>query len=119
VLTAEPSVQATIFAQVDARLNRSRLYLEILHRARDAGLGGATVLAGIEGFGDSGVLHTDRILDLGDGLPVVVILIDSGPRLRRFVEEIADVAGGLTVTFKEVTVLRGDPREDARTRRDP
>ncbi len=34
------------------------LFIEIVHRAHDAGLAGATVLHGVEGFGASSRIHT-------------------------------------------------------------
>lgn len=107
----EIAVRATIFADADARAPRRPLYLEVLRRARDFGLDGATVLAGVEGFGSADVLHTDRLLDLSDGLPVVIVLVDSEPRVLRFMGELADLLDGVLVTFKEVTVLGGGAEE--------
>ena len=39
------------------------------------GIAGATVLHGIEGYGPSRRIHTSRILDLSQDLPVVIIAI--------------------------------------------
>nr|WP_084011434.1 DUF190 domain-containing protein [Pseudofrankia sp. DC12] len=39
---------------------------EIVRRARAAGLAGATVFRGVEGFGASSVVHTTRLLSLSE-----------------------------------------------------
>ena len=40
------------------------LYEAIVHRAREKGLAGCTVIRGIEGFGASSRIHTAKILRL-------------------------------------------------------
>ena len=40
-------------------------------------MGGATVLRGIEGFGAGSRVHTLRILQLSNDLPIVVELVDT------------------------------------------
>ena len=48
------------------------LWEEILTRARDSGLSGATVLRGIAVFGASIRLHTAKILRPSHDLPIVI-----------------------------------------------
>lgn len=45
-------------------VGRKPLYTEIVHRAHAAGLRGASVFRGIEGFGRGSTIHTNRLLDL-------------------------------------------------------
>lgn len=50
---------------------------EIVHRALTAGLSGASVFCGIEGYGRARVIHTSMLADVMDDLPgAVVILAD-------------------------------------------
>jgi PII-like signaling protein len=51
------------------------LYEAIVHRVREAGLAGATVVRGIEGFGADSRLHTSRILRLSEDLPIVRCMV--------------------------------------------
>lgn len=53
------------------------LYEAIVHRVREAGLAGGTVVRGIEGFGADSRLHTSRILRLSEDLPVVIEVLDT------------------------------------------
>ena len=55
------------------------LYEWLVLKAREAGLAGATVLRGIEGFGAHSRLHTAKILRLSEDLPIVVEIVDALP----------------------------------------
>ncbi len=55
----------------------------ILEAARQEGIAGAAVLRGIEGFGPSGHLETNRLLSSSDNLPIVVTFVDDQHRIDR------------------------------------
>jgi PII-like signaling protein len=48
------------------------LYEAIVQCAREKGLAGATVLRGIEGFGAHNLIHSARVLQMAEDLPMVV-----------------------------------------------
>lgn len=79
---------------------------EIVRRARSAGLAGATVVRGLEGFGASQVLHTTRLLSLSDDLPVLVILVDVPERIDAFLPTLDELVDGGLVVREEVEVLK-------------
>jgi PII-like signaling protein len=78
----------------------------LLERARECGLAGATVWRGIEGFGSSGHLRSDRFPDLARGLPLVVEVIDDEARIEVFLRVVTELAPGCLVTAETVEVLR-------------
>jgi PII-like signaling protein len=82
------------------------LYVEIVHRAHAAGLAGATVLRGVEGFGASRHVHTTRILSLTEDLPVVVVLVDEAERIERFAAELEELVSEGLVVLDDVEVVR-------------
>ncbi|QHC25493.1 DUF190 domain-containing protein [Streptomyces sp. GS7] len=88
------------------------LYAEIVHRARAAGLAGASVFRGIEGFGTTSVIHTQRLLSLSEELPVAVVAVDAADRIRGFLPQLDELlAGGGLVTLDpcEMIVYQGRP----------
>ncbi|MFF1277935.1 DUF190 domain-containing protein [Streptomyces marokkonensis] len=93
------------------------LYSEIVHRAHAAGLAGASVFRGIEGFGASSLVHTSRLLSLSEDLPVAVVVVDTEERVRAFLPELdALVTDGL-VLLDHCEVVRhvpGAPGEEPR-----
>ena len=82
------------------------LYEAIVHRAREQGLAGATVLRGIEGFGASSVVHTARILRLSEDLPIVVEMVDTAENIDRFLDEIDEMVSEGMVTVERVEIRK-------------
>lgn len=82
------------------------LYHEIVHRAHTAGLAGATVLRGIEGYGASSRIHTTRLLSLSEDLPIAVIIVDAAERVREFLPQLDELVEEGMVILDEVQVVR-------------
>lgn len=82
------------------------LATEIVHMAHAAGLAGATVVRGVEGYGKSNHIHTTRILSLSDDLPVVVTIVDSADAIEKFVDQVLPLVEGGLVTVDDVDVRR-------------
>jgi PII-like signaling protein len=71
-----PARRITIFIGESDRYNHKPLYTEIVHRAHQRGLAGASVFRGLEGFGASSRIHTSRLLSLSEDLPLAIIIVD-------------------------------------------
>jgi len=92
------ALRATVFVGEDDTWHHRPLSSEIVHRARAAGLAGASVFRGVEGFGSSHLVHTSRLLSLSEDLPVAVVIVDSEERVRAFLPQLDElVAEGLVV----------------------
>ena len=81
------------------------LYEDIVMRAREAGLAGATVLRGPMGYGLHAKIHTAKILDLSMKLPLVLEIVDAEDKIRAFVEDLDSVNELGLVTLEKVEVL--------------
>jgi PII-like signaling protein len=93
-----PARRITIFIGESDRYHHKPLYTEIVHRAHQQGLAGASVFRGIEGFGAASRIHTSRILSLSEDLPLAIIIVDTAERTDAFLDDIADlVTGGLII----------------------
>lgn len=80
--------------------------LEIVHRAHAAGLAGATVFRGIEGYGASNHIHTTRLLSLSNDLPVCIVIVDRAEAIDGFVPQLDELVDGGLIMVEDVTVLR-------------
>ncbi|MGW3040465.1 DUF190 domain-containing protein [Kitasatospora sp. NPDC001159] len=93
-----PALRLTVLVGESDTWHHRPLYSEIVHRARAAGLAGASVFRGIEGFGASSLVHTARLLSLSEDLPVAVVIVDEEERVRAFLPQLEElVAEGLVV----------------------
>jgi PII-like signaling protein len=95
-----------IFIGESDRCGHRPLYEEIVLKAREAHLAGATVLRGPMGFGHSSRLHTAKILRLSEDLPMVIEIVDAEDKIRAFLDSIEPIMGAGLVTLERVQVLR-------------
>jgi PII-like signaling protein len=101
-----PALRLTVFVGEDDAWHHKPLYTEIVHRAHAAGLAGASVLRGIEGYGASSRIHTSRILSLSEDLPVAVIIVDAAEKIRGFLPSLDELVIEGLVILDEVEVIR-------------
>jgi PII-like signaling protein len=101
-----PSRRLTIFIGEDDRWHRKPLYTEIVHRAHKAGLAGASVFRGLEGYGASSRIHTSRILSLSQDLPLAIIIIDTAERIDQFLPQLDELVSEGLVILDDVDVIR-------------
>lgn len=100
------ALRLTVFVDADDTWHHKPLYHEIVHRAHKAGLAGATVLRGIEGFGAGSLIHTARILSLAEDLPAVILIVDSAERIREFLPQVEELIDEGMIILDEVDVIR-------------
>jgi PII-like signaling protein len=101
-----PARRLTIFVGESDQFHHHPLYTEIVHRAHRAGLAGATVIRGIEGFGASSHIHTTRFLSLSQDLPVAIIVVDERERIDAFLPQLDELVTEGLVIIDDVEVIR-------------
>jgi len=95
-----------VFVGESDKVGHRPLYEEIVLKAREAGLAGATVLRGVMGFGKNSILHTAKILRLSEDLPMVVEIVDSLEKVEAFVPALDEMIKDGLVTIEKVRVIQ-------------
>lgn len=82
------------------------LYAEIVHRAHKAGLAGATVIRGIEGYGATSRIHTTHLFRLSEDLPLLILIVDEEHLVREFLPELDELDISGLVALDAVDTIR-------------
>ncbi|MCS0603679.1 DUF190 domain-containing protein [Streptomyces sp. LP11] len=86
-----PGLKVTVFVGESDTAHHRPLAAEIVHLAHQAGIAGASVFRGVEGYGAHSRIHTQRLLSLSEDLPVAVVFADSEEHVRAFLPRLEEV----------------------------
>jgi PII-like signaling protein len=102
----------TIYINSTDQWHGRPLYAAIVQLCQELGLAGVTVLRAVEGFGAGHQVHTTRLLELSENLPVRVEVIDLAERIEPFLHALDGMIGEGLVTVCDVQVRRylSDPK---------
>ena len=103
----------TVFVNSTDQWHARPLYSAIVRLCQERGVAGATVSRCVEGYGAGGVLHTTRLLELSENLPVRIEIVDIPERIEPLLEALGGMIGEGLVTVSDARVLRflPDPKK--------
>ena len=103
-----PAARLTVLIGRSAHFHHHSAALEVLRLARRSGMAGATVLAGVEGYGSSHRLHTPSLRSGTEGQSYAVVVVDHADAVARFLASVQEVVADKGVVFvEEVEVVSG------------
>ena len=94
-----------IFVGENDRWHGKPLYEAIVLEARQRGLAGATVIKGFMGFGAHSRIHTAKLLELSQDLPIVVEIVDAPAQIEAFMPDLERMVGDGLITLERAEVL--------------
>lgn len=110
------AVRLTVLIGRSAHFHHHSAALEVLRLARRSAMAGATVLAGLEGYGASHRLHTPSLRSGAEPQSYAVVVVDTPEAVNRFLGSLREVVADKGIVFVEpVEVVAG--RIGARDRR--
>jgi PII-like signaling protein len=102
----QQAVLLRIFLGESDRAGGRPVYEQIVLRAREMHLAGATVLRGALGYGHSSRIHTAKILRLSEDLPLVIEIVDAEDKITAFLPELERLMSSGLVTLEKVRVVQ-------------
>lgn len=85
-----------IFIQGDDKYKGEPLYTAIIDKLKESGVSGATIIRGIEGFGEDKKIHSDFLEVLSRKLPIIIEIVAREDK----VEKILEIASSMIKTGK-------------------
>ena len=82
------------------------LYEQIVIKARELNLAGATVIRGIMGFGAHSRIHTAKLLALSEDMPVIVEIVDTEEKLNSLLPFLDEIMKDGMITIEKAKVIR-------------
>ncbi len=99
-----------IFVGESDRWEGRPLYEAIVLEARKRGLAGATVIKGFMGFGAHSRIHTAKLLELSQDLPIIIEIVDAAERIEGFMPDLEKMVGDGLITVERAEVRLYRPR---------
>src|SRR6516165_5849188 len=104
-----------IFVGEIDKIGHTPLYEVILQATRREGVAGVTVLRGIMSYGASTRIHTARLIDISEDLPIVIEIVDMEEKIDAFIVTVSQLfdecgRGGL-ITTEKVNVIYYKPKK--------
>ena len=100
----EEGMLLRIFVGETDRVHGKSLYEQIVLKARELGLAGATVVRGVMGFGANSRVHSAKILRLSEELPIVVEIVDTRDKIEAFMPIIDGAITEGLATIEDVEI---------------
>ena len=99
------ALRLTVLIGRSAHFHHHAAALEVLRLARRSGMAGATVLAGVEGYGSSHRLHTPSLRSGTEGESYAVVVVDTPDAVIGFLDAVRQTVAGRGVVFVEPVEL--------------
>jgi PII-like signaling protein len=98
--------QVTIFVNSTDQWHGRALYAAIVQLCQEKGIAGATVTRCVEGYGAGHRLHTTRLLELSENLPVRIEIVDLPERIEPLLAALGGMIGEGLVVVGNVHIIR-------------
>ena len=93
MLTTGPAKKVSVYVMEGESYHGAPVYAAILDFLFYRGISDATVTRGVAGFGADHKLHTSRLVDLADKMPIKVEFIETAEKVNEVLPKLADMVG--------------------------
>jgi uncharacterized protein len=91
------------FGETD-QYNGKPLYEAVVNRCRELRIAGATVLRGLEGYGETAEIHRHHLVKRDQ--PIIVTIVDTAENLERLIPEIEKMMDTGMIATSDVDYIR-------------
>jgi PII-like signaling protein len=106
MLTIGPARKVTIYVGDAAQHGGEPLYVTILNYLFSHRVAGATATRGLAGFGAEHHMHTARILEMSQSLPVKIEFVESIGAVEQLLPGLLDIVRDGLVEMQDTTIVK-------------
>jgi PII-like signaling protein len=106
VLNTGPAKKVTVYVIEGQTYHGTACYAAILDYLFFRGISDATVTRGVAGFGTDHKMHTSRLVDLSDQMPIKIEFIETAERVQEVLPKLAEIASQGLIEVHDTTVIR-------------
>jgi PII-like signaling protein len=106
MLIPGPAKKVTVYVGEDVHHHGEPLYLAVLNYLFYHGVSGATVTKGVAGFGPDHHLHTARILEVSENLPMKIEFVETQDTLATLLPKLLQMVGEGLIEVQDTTILK-------------
>ncbi|MBV8631304.1 MAG: DUF190 domain-containing protein [Silvibacterium sp.] len=117
MLSRGKAIKISIYLSEGATHKGVSTYLSILDYLFFRGCSGATVLKGVAGFGADHHMHSAKVVEMSDRLPIKIEFIETPEKVEELLPKLQEMAGSGLIEVQETTVAK--PAEVSRPRQEP
>jgi uncharacterized protein len=94
-----------IFIGEKDKWNGKPLHEAIVKLAKEKGMAGATAIKGFMGFGAKSRMHTAKLLELSEDLPIIIEIVDKEERINQFLPHLDEMVKEGLVTLEKANIV--------------
>lgn len=105
MLNTGPAKKVTVYVIEGQKYHGTACYAAILDYLFFRGIADATVTRGIAGFGTDHKLHTSRMVELADQMPIKIEFVESAERVDEVLPKLTEIAAHGLIEVQDTTVI--------------
>jgi PII-like signaling protein len=106
MLERGPARKISVYVGEDLQHHGEPLYLAVLNYLFQHHVSGAMVTKGVAGFGADHHLHTARILEISENLPIKIEFIENSAKAEELLPKLLEMVGEGVVEAQDTTILK-------------
>ena len=105
MLTTGPAKKVVVYLMEGEKYHGAPVYTAVLEYLFYRGIADATVTRGVAGFGADHKMHTSRLVDLADRMPIKVEFIESAQKVEEVLPKLAAMIGSGFFEIQDTQVV--------------
>ena len=105
MLKPGPAKKVTVYVGEDVHHHGEPLYVTVLNYLFSHSVAGATVTKGVAGFGSHHHMHTARILEMTENLPVRIEFIEEAGKLEQILPTLVEMVSQGVIEMQDTVIV--------------